>query len=558
MAKYFIQGQGPITITDGKFHAKGGQGSVYVDGLTAIKIYTHPSSMIPVAKIKELSVLTSPKVIKPEAVVMDGKNNPVGYTMRFVSNAVAMTRLFPQKFKDRNKLSVDRIFSLILDMRQTVQHIHDNKVLIVDFSEMNCLVDSNYTEVYFIDADSYQTPSYPAQAITPSIRDFHAKKFDANSDWYSFAINAFRLLFDIHPFDGTHPKMMDREARMKANYSIARDGVTIPSFVPPFSICPPIWWAWFTSEFDKGERNAPPTDVVAAPVVIFEVKKVKGTEQFEIKEVKVYASDVLDYLAIGGVRVTVTSKGIYESKANAVDPCGDTTVGVTPRLNHVIAASIVEGKLKLRDSTKRQDIDCDIAAESLMSYDGRIYFKQSGTVSELQFTEMMNRIMVIPRPVANVHETATQLFDGVAVQRLFSSFFVSVFPNADEHYPIQINELDGQVIDAKYDNRVLMVVMTKGGKYHRHVIRFAPDFRSYDHKVVNDVQYVGLNFVVIDKGICAFINEKEEFVLFTNRKDDTGEKVVVDPAIKGNMRLLKDGNNVMFASGDTLYSIKMK
>ena len=57
MTKYYIQGGGQVELTRSDFKAQGGEGSIYVQGSTAYKVYTDPARMIAPAKVGELATL---------------------------------------------------------------------------------------------------------------------------------------------------------------------------------------------------------------------------------------------------------------------------------------------------------------------------------------------------------------------------------------------------------------------------------------------------------------------------------------------------------------------
>jgi DNA-binding helix-hairpin-helix protein with protein kinase domain len=195
-----IKGKGHIIDLNNKnFLAQGGEGSVYVIGKTAYKIYNDPKKMLPLGKIRELSVLTDKNIIKPDEV-LTVKNQEVGYTMRFVDDTYALCQLFTKAFRQRNNLQHDTMFKLIQSLQNLVKHIHEKKILVVDLNEMNFLASTDFKDIYAIDVDSYQTPTYKATAIMESIRDRHTKNFNEGSDWFSFAILAFQMFIGIHPY----------------------------------------------------------------------------------------------------------------------------------------------------------------------------------------------------------------------------------------------------------------------------------------------------------------------------------------------------------------------
>ena len=269
--RYFVQGGGEVRLGKSDFKAQGGEGAIYVKGPNAYKIYTDPQRAIPPAKILELSALTLPNIIRPLGVLLDTKSRPVGYSMRAVGRSYALCQLFPKAFRQRHNLTPESAFRLVRRLQEGVSHVHARGVLIVDLNELNFLVAEDFSEVYFIDVDSYQTPSYPAAALMESVRDRHALKFTSGSDWFSFAVVSFQLFVGIHPYKGNYPPLQglpDKEkkldARMRANVSVLRPEVSVPASCLPFSVIPPAYLDWYRAVFEDGRRLPPPDDAQPA------------------------------------------------------------------------------------------------------------------------------------------------------------------------------------------------------------------------------------------------------------------------------------------------------
>ena len=258
MPRYFVQGKGEIRLSKSDFKAQGGEGAIYVKGPTAYKIYKDPGRAITPAKILELSTLTQPNIIRPLDVLLDGRNKPVGYTMRSAGKSYALCQLFPKAFRQRNTLTPEMTLGLVRKLRDGVNHVHANGILLVDLNEMNFLVAEDFSEIFFIDVDSYQTPSHSATVLMESVRDRHAQTFTTGSDWFSFAVVSFQMFVGIHPFKGTYPPLQslpDKEtkldARMRANVSVLNPGVSIPASCLPFSTIPPAYLDWYRAVFEE-------------------------------------------------------------------------------------------------------------------------------------------------------------------------------------------------------------------------------------------------------------------------------------------------------------------
>lgn len=551
--KVYIKGKGEVDLSQNDFLAQGGQGSVWGKGGIAYKVYTDPAAMIPSAKIHELSVLTDPKIIRPQDILLDRKNNPIGYTMRHLNNTVALCQLFTKGFRDRNAITPEIVLDLVKDMQKTYQHIHSANILVVDGNEMNFLVGSGFNEVYFIDVDSYQTQNYPAVALMESIRDRHCNgKFDKNTDWFAWGIVTFQLLIGIHPYKGKHKTINGLDDRMVNNVSVLRKEVGIPPVCQPFTVIPSTLRDWYKAVFDDGKRLPPPFDYAGVIILTADIRHITGTDKFEVKLLETSDADIVEFLSTGGVKVTVTTKMTKSAG-------GPISIGVGPRMGTVVFGTVQNNFASL-SLNSGQKLPFNFAAEQMTAYDGRIYFKNGTTVYQVDINELKTSTIPAPRAVSNVHEKATKLFDGIAIQNLFGTAFITVFPEKDMSYTLQVKEIKGKIVDAKYSDRIVMVVaVDSAGKYNRYVLRLSKDFSSYEvFQTVQDIVHTGLNFTVLPKGICCHINEKNEVELFTNQPGNTVMKVVSDPMISSDMRLSRDGNDVLFAKGKELYLLKMK
>ena len=262
--RYYVEGK-QIQLGKLNFKAQGGEGSIYVKGSTAYKIYTDPQRALRAEKLQELSVITQPNIIRPLSLILDTHNRPIGYTMRFVGKTHALCQLFPKAFRLRNKLTPETTLSLVRRLQQGVTYIHNHQILLVDLNELNFLVAEDFSELYFIDVDSYQTPSFPATVLMESVRDRHATQFTIESDFFSFAVVSFQMFVGIHPFKGTYPplqQLSDKanklDVRMRKNISVLNKDVTVPASCLPFTVIPPVYLDWYRAVFEDGKRLAPP------------------------------------------------------------------------------------------------------------------------------------------------------------------------------------------------------------------------------------------------------------------------------------------------------------
>jgi serine/threonine protein kinase len=558
--KVQVQGQSqPTTLDKRMFVAAGGEGEIYAKGLTAFKIYSDPNKMMAAGKIQELAVLTDPNIIRPLSLVLDPKNKPIGYTMRFIQHNYALVQLFTKAFRQRNGITHEMMQKLVQKLRDIVQHIHDHDILIVDLNEMNFLSDDNFEQIFAIDTDSYQTPGYPATAIMDSVRDRHAKTFSEETDWFSYGIISFQMFVGIHPYKGKHPSIKDMDERMHKNISVFSRDVKVPHVCFPLDVIPDVYKQWYKAVFEDGKRLPPPANFQATAVVIAPVvKRIAGSNNFEITEMLSLDGNILAIHPHANIRV-LTDQRFYITQSRSFPVSHPVRLCVTPVTQTPILVKLEHGKLQLFNAEKKSEIKNHIHGQGLMTYNGSLYVRSGDSITYVDMMEVGQNILVSPKIVASILENATKMFDGVAIQNLLGAQYVSIFSEPTTHRQVHVKELDEyRIIDAKYDNLVLMVVgVKKSGYYDRLVIRFSPDWKTYDVRVVSNVPHLGLNFVVLDSGVVVCINEEEDLEAFSNRIHSTGIRIVNDPIITGDMRLYKYGARLLFSRGERLFSMKM-
>jgi hypothetical protein len=561
--RYYIQGGGEVRLGASDFKAQGGEGSIYVKGARAYKIYADARRSIPHAKIQELSTLTLPNIIRPLELLLDAKGRPAGYSMRAVGRSYALCQLFPRAFRRRHNLSPDAALRLVRRMQEGVGHVHSKGVLVVDLNELNFLVAEGFSEVYFIDVDSYQTPSFPASVLMESVRDRHARRFSNGSDWFSFAVVSFQTFVGIHPFKGSYPPLQglaDKagmlDARMRANVSVLRPEVTVPASCLPFSVIPPAYLDWYHAVFDEGKRLPPPDDVRAAVALATPATPTRaGSSAFEITSVREFDDEIVRHDGT----LTVTRSSVYFGGERFAKPRADALVVLTPRLGHLVAAYVEGDALRLRDLTAGSDLSLSVGGEEIALCGGGLYIKQAENIFAVEFLEMGGRVSPGVRAAANVMMKSTQMFEGLAVQNMLGAHYASVFPAPDVCHQLRLTELDGyQLLDARLCRNVLVAVGARGGRYDRLVFRFADDFGSYDARVVTDVPSTDINFTVLDNGVVLQLTDDGALELFPRRMGATGLKTFEDPGVGGDARLFHVGAQALFARGHALYKFSMR
>lgn len=563
--KYSLKGKGKVTLDKDSFIAKGGQGAIYADGDLAYKIYFNPDEMIPMAKIGELRSLEHGSIINPLDLLMDGKNRPIGYSMQFVRDSFPLCRLFTKSFKRKHQVEREQLIKLVEDFYKTVSYVHSRNILIVDLNEMNFLVNTSFDKVLFIDVDSYQTAGFPAQVIMESIRDRHTRGFNRNSDWFSWAIVTFQMLIGIHPYKGKHKGGLKMDERMEQNISVFNSAVSVPALCEPFSTIPAELRAWYRALFEDGKRLPPPDAYsrVVRPAASAGERGAQITTQAEGRKVclallKEFAAEPLNYAEYFGLELLELPGSLQVGGKEIHSNLKEQVTAVTPRDNTPLAVGIEDGFALIRDLKRDVEIDCSIEAESLMSYKGAVYLKCREQVFELDFIESASSIKAVPRVAANVVPGAARLFRGLLVQNLVKSCYVTLFPERGKSYQLKLDFLSGsQVVDAAYENGVMVVIAFQKGSYSRFILRFNADFSDFDVRVEQNISNLEINFTALPNGVVLSVNDNDELELFFSKMGSQDNRLIRDDSTSGG-RLFHRGTEVLMLKGQKLYKISLE
>lgn len=568
--KLTVQGQGDIRLSKQDFVASGGEADVYARGNVAYRVYQDPANMIPLGKMQELGEIRDSRIVKPEKLLLDSRGRPVGHTMRFLGKAGedvwVLCQLFPPPFRSRNSVTHDHILTLVGEMRGIFDAVHRAGVLLVDPNEMNFLVGKNFDSMFAIDAASYQTRHYPATAIMASVKDPQVKsnRFTEGSDWFGFACVSFQLFTGIHPFKGKHPSIRKMEDRMEAGISVFDSAVKLPKAVLPFSVIPPAYLEWYKAVLRDGKRMAPPVDFTGAVIITPVVRTLSGTKNLIFNDLLVLGGSVQGTWESMGSVVSVCADGIYRDQYK-VHPAVPNLVGAvfTPKLNKPMVAWLEPWmggqQIKVLDTVDKRVLDVPLVADQAMSTDQGIYIKVGGEIVEVILTEIGNKVLATTKVAASCLPQATTLYPGVCFQSMMGATYATLFPSSGLSYHSHLKELDEyKVTDAKADKNVLMVVAAKKGQYDRLIFRFSSNYQDYDVRVIEDITPMGLNFVSLDSGVCASINEDEDLELFSRKRGSSGVKVVKDPVLGADMRLFKHTGRVVFLRGNAVVHMKMR
>jgi len=203
----------------------------------------------------------------------------VGFAMRKVDGE-PLHHLGEVRWRRDRGISLDTVTAVLRDLHATVSALHAASIVIGDFNDLNVLVDSAGGRALLIDADSLQLPGFPCalfshRFVDPRLCDPAAavpalvRPHDRDSDWFAFAVMAFRSLLGVSPYGGVHRPADPRAAvaaaaRSLRGVSVFDRDVVYPRAALPWSVLPDDTVAAFQRWFVSGGRGAFPRRALEA------------------------------------------------------------------------------------------------------------------------------------------------------------------------------------------------------------------------------------------------------------------------------------------------------
>jgi hypothetical protein len=561
-----------VNITDKMYKAAGGEAEIYVNSGQAFKFYHDPDKkMLPPSKMKELATIGNPQIVVPQEVIYDAANGkPLGYTTKFVDNAEPLLKLFTRTFKEDNNVDATMINALVKQMQLTTADVHKANCLIVDLNELNILVNINSVLTpWFIDTDSYATPSFKATAIMDSVRDRRVTAYDkqgnmqynpdALSDWFSFGILAFWLYTNIHPFRGNHNsyKPRDKGKQMDDGISVFHTGVRVPPSVNDFNIIPKRHLDWFKDMFKDGRRSIPPLPDSTVPFVVpTQIVTIKGTDKLEVVEVASYPDHILYVFQCMGVQNVVTKTHLYSGKKEIIGWDKAQKVILCPTTEGTIISGTLKGTTVSFAEMKSGVPFGTIQGRNMFQRNNCIYTMSGGKLIENSFTSFGSKIVHRTKELENISQLTATMYDGCIIQDLLGKKYLTLPYKKEFCFSKYIPNLDGfRVVDAKSDKTVTVVLAERGGVYHKFVIVFDKSYQNFEVREVKDIAYDEINFAVMENGLCVLLSSPTEMELFVKANQF---ETLTDPPFDANMKLFATVDGFFFTNGNSIHQLKRK
>jgi len=561
-----------VTLTDKHYKASGGEAAIYVHNGKAYKLYHEPDKkMLPLQKMKELATISNSQVVIPKEVVYDvSKGIPLGYTTDFIDNSEPLIKFFTRTFKDDNNISFQMVNDLVKQIQMVVADVHAAKCLVVDLNELNILAkfDASSIEPWFIDTDSYSTPSFKATAIMDSVRDRRVSKYDSKgtlhynpdemSDWFSWAIVTFWLYTNIHPFRGGHPnyRPKDKQKQMDDGISVFHPGIRLPPSVNDFRLIPKRHLDWYKQIFLKNDRSVPPLPDSSVPLLVpHQIVTITGTDKIGVSEVIAYSDSIVSVHQFMGIYYVATKKHIYAGKKEIGTINSKKTLICNANDGTPIIATQITNKISFGDLTSSIPAGT-INSNDMFARNGAIYTITNSKMVENSFTAFGNKIIHRIAELENVSTISAKMYDGCIVQDLLGKKYLTIPYKLGSAFSKHIPQLDGyRIVDAKSDKTVTIVLAEKGGTYDRFIIVFDKKFSDFQVREVKDVAYDTINFAVMDNGLCILLASPTEIELFATA---TQYETLTNPPFDATMKLFTTPDGIFFINGNSIHQIKRK
>lgn len=582
--KVTMPGKGDVTLRSLDHLATGGEGAVYLKNGIIFKLFLDParaeaSGMAD--KIRLLSSIRHPFIIAPIDVLYDAQHKMVGYYMA-QADGVPLMKTFTNTWRDQNAFTNTESIRLVENMREAVGVAHSLGAVMVDGNETNYL--AHGTDPRIIDVDSWQIGKHAATAIMPSIRDYHAKRLDADSDWFSWGIVSFQVFTGIHPYKGTHPgfKKGDMEARMRANASVFDKEVRLNAAVRDFSVIPSRLLDWYESVFAQGERSAPPS-AMAPAVPAHMTRRLRATHSAQgnanvrhermqgfagaIRHVSangvVFYQDGQAFKAYDLVRrqalpsLTPAEIGLLFENQAALVRHNEGFVLVT-KAAAGLAGRIVHGERDPVTAHSTTNV-LPLACTRLVMFGNRLFAlnpQSDNGLVELAVSAMGSRSALTVKCAWSVNVNSTRFYDGFGVMDCLGVPFL-VVPEGDTLAVRKAAPLAGyKLINgfARSSARIWAhgVSRADGQIYRLELTSSGREFTLLDAQIVDEAE---LNLAVSPRGIA--VGVWEDGVLSVQNTQGTGSRQVTDGAISREMHLFALADGVYYHKGADVFKLTL-
>lgn len=209
-------------------------------------------------------------VVVPQKLATDRTGGRiVGYTMPMVLNAEVLLRYADIQWRESGGIAPATVTEIFRDLARTVTLVHDAKVIIGDFNDLNVLV--SQADAYLIDADSMQFGPFMCRVFTARFVDpllcdpkrnspMLVRAYTPDSDWYAYTVMLMQCLLFAGPYAGVYrPKRVadriEHDARPLRRITVFNPEVKRPKVMLNPDILPDDVLQYLHLTFERDRRG---------------------------------------------------------------------------------------------------------------------------------------------------------------------------------------------------------------------------------------------------------------------------------------------------------------
>jgi len=216
-------------------------------------------------KLRALPGSLPAAVVAPCGFALAGKRSTevVGYVMPKISGTALHDYGEPRWRRD-HPIDGAELVAALLALHDTIAGLHRAGIVIGDCNDLNVLVDGR--RVHLIDVDSFQfggftCPMFSERFVDPRLCDARqlvpVRPHDADSDWFAFAVMAFRTLFGVGPWGGIAKNVLAGQRALR-RISVLGSDITYPRAARPLAMLPDDALETFRAIFERDQRGVFP------------------------------------------------------------------------------------------------------------------------------------------------------------------------------------------------------------------------------------------------------------------------------------------------------------
>lgn len=219
------------------------------------------------AKLRALPGNLPAAVVAPCGFALAGKRSTtvVGYLMPKIAGEPLHSYGEPRWRRD-HPVDGAAVVAALLALHDALAAVHRARIVVGDCNDLNVLVDGR--RVHLIDVDSYQFGGFPCamyseRFVDPRLCDpagVPVRPHDADSDWFAFAVMAFRSLLGVGPWGGVHQpadpaRRCPPALRAARRLSVYAPDILYPRAARPLAILPDELAEGFRAIFERDQRG---------------------------------------------------------------------------------------------------------------------------------------------------------------------------------------------------------------------------------------------------------------------------------------------------------------